>query len=171
MPVSLVVRFKKLRVKSSAPKSNINENAICETTRRRRKVNRAGLEVEPRPEDFNAALGETLVPRRAGARLKRMQAPAATLDAKAIVRQSKRSGRTTGLDSVARNRNKSLLKIVATHTPSAAPAPASSTPSVSNWQTSRVREAPSAVLTVSSLSRSSDSPPPAGVAVNLNFRY
>src|SRR5271169_4705587 len=133
--------------------SNISEKAICETTRKRRSEKRAGLEVTVRPEDFNAALGETLVPRRAGARLKSMQAEAATTEARANVRQSKWSGRKMGLDSVARNCTKSRLKKVATQTPKTAPASASRTPSVSNWESRRMREAPSAVLKVNSRSR------------------
>jgi len=91
-------------------------------------VKRAGPEVTARPEDFRAALGETLVPRRAGARLNRMQVVAATPETNKTVLQSKWRGRKMGLDSVARNCTKSWLKKVATQTPRIAPAKASRTP-------------------------------------------
>ena len=66
-PGSTVIRLRSVPTKSSAPTTSTSDNAICATTRTRRRPKRSRSAVTPRPPAFMAAPGATWVARNAGA--------------------------------------------------------------------------------------------------------
>ena len=66
-PGSTVIRLRSVPTNSSAPTTSTSENAICATTRNRRRPKRSRSAVTPRPPAFMAAPGAMWVARSAGA--------------------------------------------------------------------------------------------------------
>ena len=99
-PISRVIRFCRLRAKSSAPASNTKESATCDATRIRcrRKRSRPGL--IPRPPVFRTEPAGTRPERKAGTKPKRMVVRIARPAPNASMRQSVGMSRKMGLFGV-----------------------------------------------------------------------
>ena len=133
--------------------TSTSENAICATTRNRRRPKRSRAAVTPRPSAFMAAPGATWVARSAGASPNSRQVRRASALVKPSTRASGLRSTNRRLASVVRNATRPALSQCASTAPAAAPTTASSTLSAISCRTMRPREAPMASRTAISRSR------------------
>src|SRR5207237_10105729 len=112
-PGSNVVKFLKLRIKSSAPTSKTTEIAICETTSIRWKEKCSRPVVTPRLPDLSASAGLARDDRNAGTRLNTRQVVTAIEAVKRRTRQSKARLSSNTFRSVLSSHRMFLPKIVA----------------------------------------------------------
>ena len=121
-PGSTVIRLRSVPMNRSAPTTSTSENAICATTRNRRRPKRSRSAVTPRPLAFMAAPGAMWVARNAGASPNSMQVRRASALVNASTRASGLTSTNRRLASVVRNATRPALSQCASTAPAAAPA-------------------------------------------------